>query len=171
MAWFHPKTLLDKTYEIGILLKGLDGTAELLGGLLLWLVPGGTILRVVTHLTHSELRQDPHDFLATHIMHLGQNLAAGHNTFAILFLLTHGLIKIVLVVALLRNLRWSYPFALVTLGLFVIYQVYQLVVRPTFGMVFLTVLDAVIIWLVWREWGAYKLRHTQSEPVKEPLRS
>lgn len=160
MTWFHPKSLLDKTYEIGILIKGIDGLSEFVAGMLLWLVPPHAVIRLTTWLTHDELQQDPHDFFATHILHYGQHLATGHNTFAILFLLTHGLIKIVLVVALLRNLKWSYPFALVTLGLFIVYQIYEMIVKPTFGMAFLTVLDSVIVWLVWREWQKYQQLHT-----------
>jgi len=71
-------------------------------------------------------------------------------------LLTHGLVKVVLVTCLLMNKLWAYPYALVALGLFLVYQVYELVVHPTFGMAFLSVLDAIIILLVWREWQQVK---------------
>jgi len=152
MAWFHPKTLLDKTSEIGILIKGIDGALELLGALLLVVVPSSAIMRLTHILTNNELNDDPHDFIATHVLHFGTQLAKGHNLFATLFLLTHGAVKVGLVVALLRQKHWAYPWALVALTLFLIYQGYLLIARPTWGMAFLTVLDAVIIWLVWREW-------------------
>jgi len=154
--WFHPKTLLDKTYEIGLVIKGVDGTAELIGALLLWLVPASAILSLTKALTRNELANDPHDFTATHIAHLGNELAKGHNLFAILFLATHGLVKVALVIALLQQKLWAYPWALGVLGLFLVYQVYLLIVKPTFGMAFLTVLDIVIIGLVWREWQKVK---------------
>jgi uncharacterized membrane protein len=35
MGWFRSKDLLDRTFEIGIILKGLDGLLELIGGALL----------------------------------------------------------------------------------------------------------------------------------------
>lgn len=156
MAWYHPKTLFDKTYEVGIIIKGIDGLFELLGGLVLLLVSPHTFGRLATWLTHGELDQDPHDFIAVHILHTGQQLAAGRNWFAIAFLLTHGIVKVVLVVALLRNKLWAYPFAFVALGLFLVYQVYELVLQVTAGMALLTVLDVIIIWLVWREWQKVK---------------
>lgn len=156
MAWFHPKSLLDKTYEIGLFIKGIDGLFELLGGLILLVVPGGVFERVAQNITRSELSKDPHDFIATHILHIGQNLSHGHNGFAVAFLLTHGLVKIALVLALLRNKLWAYPWALVVLVLFLVYQIYVLAVKPGFGMAFLSVLDTVIIWLVWREWQKQK---------------
>jgi uncharacterized membrane protein len=152
MSLFRPQTLLDKTYEIGIIIKGIDGTLELIGGILVLTLSPSAIHGITQFLTARELEQDPHDFIATHILKVGQHLASGHNVFAAAFLLTHGLVKVVLVTCLLLNKLWAYPWALGVLGLFLIYQIYQLITRPTFGMAFLSVLDAVIIWLVYREW-------------------
>lgn len=156
MAWFRPKTLLDKTYEVGIILKGVDGIAELIGGILLLTVPPSAINRLIEWLTQSEFGHEPHSFVTNHILQYGHRLAEGHNVFAVAFLLTHGLVKVVLVACLLRNKLWAYPFGLVTLGLFIAYQLYEIIVHPTFGMGFLTVLDTIIIWLVWREWQQQK---------------
>jgi uncharacterized membrane protein len=150
--WFHPQTLLDKTYEIGLFIKGFDGTVELLGALLLIVTPASAITRLTHFLVDNELSSNPHSFVATHVLHWGTGLAAGHNTFAILFLATHGAVKVGLVVALLRQKMWAYPVALVALTGFLVYQVYLLITKPTFGMAFLTVLDVIILWLVSREW-------------------
>jgi uncharacterized membrane protein len=156
MTLFRPKTLFDKVYEIGIFIKGFDGVLELIGGSLLLFVSPAGIGKITSLLTQHELTQDPHDFIATHILHYGHSLAVGHNLFAALFLLTHGLVKVVLVTCLLLNKLWAYPFALATLGLFLVYQLYEMIVSPSFGMAFLTILDAVIIGLVWREWQKVK---------------
>lgn len=158
MAWFHPRTLLDKTYEIGIIIKGIDGTFELLGGILILTLSSDTIHRITSFLTASELNQDPHNFIATHIVKLGDHLANGHNIFAAAFLLTHGLVKVVMVTCLLLNKMWAYPWSLGILTLFLIYQIYALIISPTFGMAYLTVLDTLIIYLVYREWQQQKLR-------------
>ena len=162
MAWFHPKTLLDKTYEIGIIIKGIDGSLELIGGLLVLCIPRSTIWHLTGALTRSELANDPHDFIASHILRAGHSLATGSRTFAILFLMTHGAVKVGLVIALLRQKLWAYPWALGALILFLGYQIYLLVVRPTISMWFLSILDAIIIWLVWREWQ--KVRHDHAPP-------
>jgi len=152
MAWFHPKSLLDKTYEIGIIIKGIDGTLELIGGILILTLSSDTILKITHFLTQNELHQDPHNFIATHIVKLGDHLANGLNIFAALFLLSHGIVKVVMVTCLLLNKIWAYPWSLGVLITFFVYQIYVMVVSPTFGMGFLTVLDAVIIYLVYREW-------------------
>jgi uncharacterized membrane protein len=38
MSWYHPTTLLDKVFEGGIIIKGVSGALEFLGGLLLLFV-------------------------------------------------------------------------------------------------------------------------------------
>ena len=152
MPRFHPKTLLDKTYEIGIIIKGIDGTLELIGGVLVLALSPQAINSTTRFLTQNSLQEDPHNFIAVHIAHAGHSLASGHNIFAALFLLTHGLVKVVLVTCLLLNKLWAYPWALGALGLFLVYQAYQLITAPTLGMSLLTVLDIAIIGLIYREW-------------------
>lgn len=163
MQFFKPTTMLDKFYEVGIIVKGIDGTLELLGGVLLLTLSQGTILGITHALTHTELSEDPHSFIATHVLHTGDALAYGHAGFAALFLLTHGAVKVGIVIALLLQKLWAYPWALGALGLFLVYQVYLLAVRPTFGMWLLTILDIVIIWLVWREWQQQRNRPSSGQ--------
>jgi len=158
MTLFHPKTLLDKSYEAGIILKGVDGVLELVGGILVLMLSSNSINEFTRFLTQNELHEDPHDYIATHILKLGQHLASGHNIFAAVFLLTHGLVKVVLVVCLLLNKLWAYPWSLVILSLFLVYQIYQLVTAPTFGMAFLSVLDCIIVYLIFREWQKVRLK-------------
>lgn len=152
MPLFRPQTLLDKTYEIGIIIKGIDGTLELLGGILVLALSSHTITGIAAFLTEDALRENPHNFIALRVQHVGHHLASGHTVFAAAFLITHGLVKVVLVTCLLLNKLWAYPWALVALGIFLVYQGYLLITAPTLGMAFLTVLDAVIIYLVYREW-------------------
>jgi uncharacterized membrane protein len=152
MSLFHPKTLLDKAYEIGIIIKGIDGVLELIGGALVLTVSPHTVTGITQFLTQDALQENPHNLIATHIAKLGHHLATGHNIFAAAFLLTHGLVKVVLVICLLLNKLWAYPWALGLLGLFLVYQIYLLVTSPSFGMAFLSILDVAIIWLIYREW-------------------
>lgn len=156
MTWFHPKTLLDKTYVIGIILKGVNGVLELIGGTLVLTLSSHTIQHITNFLTADALADNPHNYIANHIQRAGHHLASGETTFAALFLLTHGLVKVVLVTCLLLNKLWAYPWAFGMLGLFLVYQVYLLITSPGIGMALLTVVDIVILWLIWREWQQVK---------------
>ena len=152
MSRFTPRDALDRIFEIGIILKGLDGVLETIGGLLLLTLTPGTINRLVSGLTQHELSEDPHDFIAGQLLRYAHGLTGTAVTFAALYLLAHGIVKIVLVAALLRNQIWAYPWMIGFLLIFIFYQVYRLVLSPTLGLSALTIFDALIVWLTWREW-------------------
>ncbi len=165
MRWFRPRNLLDETYEVGLWLKAADGALEIIGAVSLALIKPQTISHWATALTQHELSDDPHSFFANHILHAGQHLASGGTTYGVIYLAAHGAVKIVMVAALLRNRAWAYPFALVTLGLFVIYQLYQIAVKISVGLILLTIFDVFIMWLVWREWHKQQPDHFKPKPA------
>jgi uncharacterized membrane protein len=72
--------------------------------------------------------------------------------FGAAYLLSHGLVKIVLVAALLRNKLWAYPWMIVFLIAFIAYQVYRMTFAPSIGLVALTIFDAFVAWLTYREY-------------------
>ena len=63
-------TLLDKVFKISLVLKGWDGALELVGGILLLVVSPTQLGSVVQFLTQHELSEDPHDVVATTLVHL-----------------------------------------------------------------------------------------------------
>jgi uncharacterized membrane protein len=154
---FQPKAdLLDRTFEIGIVLKGLDGALEVVGGLLLLVVTPATIDRLVVALTQHELTQDSHDFLATHALHYANGLTGSTVVLSALYLLSHGVVKIVLVFALLKTQLWAYPWMIAFLGVFILYQIYRMTFAPSVGLAGLTVFDAFIAWLTYLEYQRHK---------------
>lgn len=156
MSWFKPQSLLDKTYEVGIVLKGLDGLLEIAGALLLLVVSPTVINNVVVALTQHELSEDSRDVFANYLLHSGQHLATGGTSFAVAYLFVHGLTKVILVAALLRNKLWAYPASLAVLGIFIFYQIYTIVIDQSVGMTLLTLFDLLVVWLIWREYQQQK---------------
>jgi uncharacterized membrane protein len=152
MPWFRSPHLLDQTFEVGIILKGLDGVLEVTGGLLLLVVSPATINRVVTSLTQHELSEDPHDLLATHLLRTAHGLTGSAVLFGAVYLLAHGVVKVILVTALLKNQRWAYPWMIAFLGVFIVYQLYRLSFQLSLGLTALTIFDAIIAWLTYREY-------------------
>lgn len=142
---------LERVYKLGVGLKGIDGAIELLAGLLLLTIPQ-QVHSILSRLTHELNETQTTHVVATYIAHTNARLVHDSLTMLIVFLLTHGIIKLILVYGLLREILWIYPYALGTLALFLGYQVYVLITAPGIGMAVLAVLDAVIIYLVWREW-------------------
>ena len=144
--------IIDKTFDLAVIAKGIDGVLEVLGGMLLVLVKPSTINWLITLLTQHELIEDPRDLLSATLLALGHYLAIGSQTFASIYLLTHGLAKIMLVGALLFNLRWAYPSALVFFSLFVIYEVYRYTITFSPWLIAAVLIDTVVIVLIWLEY-------------------
>jgi len=160
MAWFAAKGTLDRTFQVGIVLKGLDGALELAGGVLLLVITPATINRVVVAVTQHERSVDPHDAIATRLVDASQRLTGSALTFGAIYLLTHGIVKLVLVAAVLRDHLWAYPLLIAVLVGFAAYQLYRIALRPpSWGLVALTVFDLAIAWLTWWEYRKRRARH------------
>jgi uncharacterized membrane protein len=140
-------------------LKGLDGVLEMIGGLLLFVLRPDRIAAVTRFLTQHELEEDPNDFVANHLLTAAHGLTHGSATlFGALYLLSHGLVKLVLVAAVLRDRLWAYPWMIAFLGIFIAYQTYRLVVAFSVGLLLLTLFDIVIVWLTVREYRRHRRR-------------
>jgi uncharacterized membrane protein len=103
-------------------------------------------------LTQEELVEDPKDFVATHLLGWAQNLSVNAKAFYAFYLLSHGAVKILLVMGLLRNKLWSYPASLIVLGLFIVYQLYRFSYTHGAGLIVLTVFDVFMMGLIWHEY-------------------
>ena len=152
-----PSRPLDRAFHISITLKGIDGALETAGGLVLLVVSPSSLHALARTLTQHELSQDPHDFIAHHILRATGNLSHHTTLFAAVYLLSHGLAKVALVIALLRDQLWAYPAMIALLVAFIAYQLYRLHIHATIGLTLLTLFDALVAWLTWRE---YQTKHT-----------
>jgi uncharacterized membrane protein len=144
------KRVVGQAFDIGVLLKGVDGVLEILGGLFLLVVPLEDLRRFLIWVTGKELSEDSQDFIATHLVHLANTLSVRSYQLTIAYLLIHGFVKVFLVVMLLRRRLWAYPTAIAVFAAFGVYQVYQYTYSHSFFLLALTVLDVVVIVLtVW----------------------
>ncbi len=159
MTMFRPRNWLDRVFAVGIIGKGLNGVAELIGGLLLLFVTPTQIRQLAASWTYTELSEDPHDLIATYLLHTSSGLTGSAVLFGAVYLLAHGVVKVVLVVALLMNKIWAYPWMIVVLLLFIGYQIYRIVLSPTGGLVALTIFDVIIVALTWREYQQQRHGH------------
>ena len=103
-------------------------------------------------LSADELLKNPNDFVAGYFLQSALKFSVATKTFAAFYLLSHGVVKLLLVVALLRGKLWAYPASLVVLGLFILYQVYRYTLTHSLGLIALTVFDLVVIWLIFHEY-------------------
>ncbi len=166
MSWLKSGDLLDRAFAVGIVLKGLDGVLEVVGGVLLLVVSPATIDQLSRALTQHELSEDPHDFLATHLLHAAGSVTGSSLQFGAAYLLLHGVVKIVLVSALLRDKIWAYPWMIAFLIVFIVYQIYRMTFAFSFGLLGLTVFDVVVVWLTYREYGKQRAVRAARDSIR-----
>jgi uncharacterized membrane protein len=158
---------LDKTFRIGLVLKGLDGVLEVAGGILLLFLSPDAIQHLVRALTAHELSEDPHDLVARYLLHTTAHLNHGTTLFGAIYLLIHGIAKIILVALVLRDKLWAYPWLIGLLLAFIAYQLYQITaVHFSAGLTALTMFDALLVWLTWRE---YRAKRAHQRAVMTPV--
>jgi uncharacterized membrane protein len=146
------RNVLDSVFKISITIKGLDGLLEIAGGLLvLWAKPH-TINSVVEALTQHELWRNPNAFFATHLVRASQRLIYGGKHFAAFYLISHGLVKAALALALLYNKIWAYPSMIGLMAFFVVIEIYRISYTHSLGVAVLMLFDILIICLTWREY-------------------
>ncbi|MCW2722116.1 MAG: hypothetical protein QOG20_2738 [Pseudonocardiales bacterium] len=149
-------------FKIALAVKGLDGAIELIGAIVLLLIPTATVQALINDVISRDLLGPPDGSLATHFVSGTADFVSGNRTFAVLYLGLHGIVKLVLVAAMLRRIRPAYPVAVVVLGAFVVYEIYRATQTGSVLLPFLAALDVAIIVLIIREYR--NLPATQAGP-------
>ena len=144
--------LIHLFFDIGIIVKGIDGALEIVGGVLLLLISPTQLHDIVRILTQHELMEDPHDLVANFLVRTSQGLSLGAKTFGALYLFVHGVVKIGLVTALLQKRHWAYPAAIVTFLVILVYELYRYSHTRAPALLVLSSLDVVVITFTWLEY-------------------
>ncbi len=147
---------LHDAFHAGIIVKGIDGTFEVIGGLLLLLVQPRTIGRFVLLLTEHELSRDPEDIIARYLLTAVQHLSESSQLFGSLYLLSHGFIKLFLIAALWNRKLWAYPSAIAFFVLFILYQLYRYALSHSVWLILLSIFDAFVVFLTWVEYRSVR---------------
>ena len=155
MAWNRKKRdwIVHLLFMIGVAAKGVDGALELLGAIVLYLVPAARIPAIAHTLMLHEINEDPQDFLVGIVTHSLAHLSVDAKLFGVLFLLGHGAVKVGLVVALLRRYLWAYPAAIAAFTAFVAYQITRYASTHSPWLLVISAIDVVVIGLTWLEYG------------------
>ena len=139
-------------FEISLTLKGAFAVAEVAASIFAYFVAKEFLLDVVHAITRTELTEDPRDFVANYLLHVAESLSVGSQHFTAFYLLSHGVIKLMLIIGLWQKKLGYYPAAIAVFGLFILYQAYRFSYTHSLLLMLITVLDAVVIGLTWVEY-------------------
>lgn len=143
-------------FEFGIIIKGIDGILEILGGFLFLMINSTKLSNIVALITQHELSEDPNDLIAHFLLKIANEYSVSTQYFGFFYLLSHGIIKLFLICMLMLKKHWAYPLAIVFLVLFIVYQIYRYVIDHSFLLILLTVFDLIMIFLTWKEYKSLK---------------
>jgi uncharacterized membrane protein len=164
LVTFRPRDTLDRLFAVTVAIKGLDGLLELIGGLALLVITPEQIERIAAVFSSSVLGAALPNTVAAEASSGAERLTTGGLAFGAAYLLVHGLVKVALVLALLRNKLWAYPWMIAVLLGFVAFQGYEFAIAASSGLAFLTIFDLAVIALTWREYRVQRQRRQPPGP-------
>jgi uncharacterized membrane protein len=129
---------IHQVFVVSVLFKGAHALIEIAGGLALYLLSAGTIARWLDEI-------DPHNWVE-------RNFPFSEQHFYAFYLLSHGLVKSVLVAGLLKEKLWAYPASFAVFGAFIAYQLYRYSWTHDVGLILLSIFDLFVIYLAVHEY-------------------
>jgi len=160
MTSTRQKTGTDRAFAVAIAIKGIDGGLQFIGALLLMVIPPTLITGAANMIITRDLLGDPNGTLSTHLAEAANHFANGSSRwFAIFYLLAHGVIKLILVWALVKKVMWMFPVSVVVLAAFVVYEVWRAVHTHSIALPVFAAIDVVIITMIIREYRKLRREH------------
>lgn len=143
---------IHQIFVVSVAAKGIHALIEIVGGLALYLTSTQTILRWIDRFSQGELTEDPNDWVATKAVEFGQHFSVEQHHFYAFYLLSHGVVKAILVVGLLKEKLWAYPASFAVFGAFIAYQLYRYSFTHDFSLILLSIFDLFVIALAVHEY-------------------
>jgi uncharacterized membrane protein len=153
----HEKNI-HRVFVVSVAAKGAHALVEIAGGLALYFTSTATILGWINRFSQGELTEDPHDWIARQALKFGEHFSVAEHNFYAFYLLSHGLIKSVLVIGLLREKLWAYPASFAVFGAFIAYQLYRYSYTHDIGLIVLSIFDLFVIALAVHEYRLLRKR-------------
>lgn len=149
--------LEERLFNIGMKWRIGYGFFRILLGLALLKVVGTPLIEVVSTLMKHELVEDPSDILYSFITNVLTNHPLYVTYFLALYFIFWGVLDVVLSYNLIKHRLWAFPASFVLVSLFVMYEAIRFSYTYSFILLGVILLDAIILWLIWREYKKLKL--------------
>jgi uncharacterized membrane protein len=138
-------------FHISLIIKTIQGTAELLLGFAFLYIQSSTVTLFLQEFTRDELVENPYDKTSHFLLQTGNSIIASGTLFIALYLLSHGIIKLLLIIGILKKKLEAYYIFITILTLFIIYQLYRYSITHSVLVLIFTIFDILFCWLVWKE--------------------
>ena len=143
---------IHQVFVASVLFKGAHALIEIVSGLALYLVSTATIITMLNRWSYGELAEDKHDWIANQLLEFSRHFSVAEHHFYAFYLLSHGIIKGILVIGLLREKLWAYPASFAVFGAFIAYQLYRYSYTHDFALILLSIFYLFVIYLAVHEY-------------------
>ena len=143
---------IHQIFVVSVLFKGAHALVEIVGGVALYLVSTAAIVNAINRFSRDQLVEDPDDWVGTHLLDFARTFSVEQHHFYAFYLLSHGIIKSILVIGLLREKLWAYPASFAVFGAFIAYQLYRYTFTHDIGLILLSIFDLFVIYLAVHEY-------------------
>ena len=114
-------TSIHTLFEIGLVLKAINSSLEILGGIAFLFIHPIT-LKAWLLILSSFVPNAFHGLLSEHTVSFAEGISRQSEHFAAFYLLSHGLSKMFLIISIWKHKIWAYPAMMGLLTFFCIYQ-------------------------------------------------
>ena len=147
---------IHRLFEFTLTLKAFYSIIEILGSVLVFLINRTYLVNTILSFTQDELSEDPKDWIAHYLITTANTFSISSQQFIAFYLLSHGVVKLFLIVGLFKKKLWAYPTSVVIFGMFIIYQLYRYSFMHSVWLLLLTLFDIIIILLTIHEYRYMK---------------
>jgi uncharacterized membrane protein len=152
MASAAEERRIHQVFLVSLAIKAVDALLELVAALLVAVLDAEALQHTALVIAGKHLGTHPHDRVFLWFATVAANFSIEAKTFAAIYLASHGIVKLLLVIGLWRNQAWAYPVSLIVFAGFIVYQLYRFTFTHSAFLIVLTVFDLVVMVLVWHEW-------------------
>ncbi len=150
-------------FDFMLVLKTFFAIGEVACGIALFFLTPDLIQHAVGFFTGGELATDSTDFVATRLVAWADTFSLDTERFGMIYLISHGVAKLVVLALLWKGKSWSYPLSVTLFTAFIVYQLHRFVYTHSPMLIVLTVLDVVMIVLTILEYR--RLRRVSCPPI------
>lgn len=145
----YMKFFLDKIvrigFDLGLIFKAIDSLFEIIVSIALMFLSPVKMNHIIYIITKDDIYEHKTDFLVNYLIAFGHRFSSSTQKFAVFFLLTHGIVKMIVVILLWKKLLWAYHISVIVLAFFIVYQIKRYTVTHSIMLIFLSALDIFMI--------------------------
>jgi uncharacterized membrane protein len=143
---------IHQVFAVSVSLKGLHALLEIILGAALYLTSAEKIAGSISDWSNRQIALERNDWIATHLLRFAESFSVEKHDFYAFYLLSHGIVKAIVVIGLLKEKLWAYPASFVVFGAFIAYQLYRYSWTHEFGLILLSIFDVFVIVLAVHEY-------------------